>query len=67
MRTSIGRRKIIQIMPTPAVHFDNGRHRSAMLFALCDDGTLWTTATNEWEPWERIDVSQVTDTLVVKS
>lgn len=52
------KRKIIQVATTPdTVDFH------AALYALCDDGTLWTMSlsgeSNETEKWEKIkDIPQ---------
>jgi len=43
-------RKIIQVFATPATDRTKGT-----LFALCDDGSLWTRIIYQHDKWHRVD------------
>ena len=45
-------RRVIQIQALPASHVAYTADRDGILYALCDDGTMW--ALNGNNTWERI-------------
>lgn len=47
-------RKVIQIATMPESRASGDVSVTAVLYALCDDGTMWAISYDEWNDWREV-------------
>lgn len=61
MKTKPQIRRIVQIATRPDTEDMYGN-----LYALCDDGTLWSVTTQSGAEWKKLDISPITHEVKTK-